>query len=301
MPPKRNWRPFEEARSYVRSLGLKGTADWLQWRKSGERPPDIPTNPNTIYKDEWTSMGDWLGTGRSPQGEWRSFEEAREHARSLGLNSVREWEEYCKSGDRPGDLPALAHRAYKGQGWTGWGDFLGTGNVRYREWRPYEEAREYARGLGLRSYKEWQAFMASPRRPADIPVVPSVVYKDDGWSGWADWLDTENYRVTWRPFEEAREFARGLGLGGQNEWFAYCRGGEKPEDIPYDPRSAYQEQGWVSMGDWLGTGNIYSGYRQWRPFEEARAYIRSLGIRTVAEWHEYCKSGQKPDDIPPHP
>jgi len=36
------WRSFEEAREYVRGLGLKNHAEWREWAKSGERPADIP-------------------------------------------------------------------------------------------------------------------------------------------------------------------------------------------------------------------------------------------------------------------
>ena len=37
------------------------------------------------------------------------------------------------------------------------------------------------------------------------------------------------------------------------------------------------------------------------PFEEAREFVRSLGLNGIKEWTEYCKSGNKPDDIPSAP
>lgn len=37
---------------------------------------------------------------------------------------------------------------------------------------------------------------------------------------------------------------------------------------------------------------------KYRSFEEASKFIGSLGIESWTEWHEYCKSGKKPDDIP---
>ena len=39
-------------------------------------------------------------------------------------------------------------------------------------WRRFEDAREYARSLGLRSGTEWRAFVASGKLPSDIPVSP---------------------------------------------------------------------------------------------------------------------------------
>jgi hypothetical protein len=55
------------------------------------------------------------------------------------------------------------------------------------------------------------------------------------------------------------------------------------------------------MGDWLGTGTIATLQREYRPFEEAREYIRKLGINTQEEWREYRKSDNKPPDIPANP
>ena len=41
--------------------------------------------------------------------------------------------------------------------------------------------------------------------------------------------------------------------------------------------------------------------KQFRDFEEAREFVRSLNLKGQKEWHEYCKSGKKPDDIPQKP
>ncbi len=49
----------------------------------------------------------------------------------------------------------------------------------------------------------------------------------------------------WKPFGEAREFVRGLGLKSRSDWREYCESGEKPENIPASPRSVYGEfTGW---------------------------------------------------------
>ena len=55
------------------------------------------------------------------------------------------------------------------------------------------------------------------------------------------------------------------------------------------------------MGDWLGTGTIASYLREYRSFKEARAFARSLSLKSGAEWRDYCRSGKKPTDIPDHP
>ena len=40
---------------------------------------------------------------------------------------------------------------------------------------------------------------------------------------------------------------------------------------------------------------------QFRSFESAREFVRSLNLKNQKEWLEYCKSGNKPDDIPSNP
>lgn len=40
---------------------------------------------------------------------------------------------------------------------------------------------------------------------------------------------------------------------------------------------------------------VKGGYRT---FKQARAFVRGLGLKSVAEWRSYTKSGMRPDDIP---
>ena len=58
-------------------------------------------------------------------------------------------------------------------------------------------------------------------------------------------------------FEEARRFARTLGLRSQMQWQAYAKGqmpevGSRPDNIPSNPYDTYRGCGWVSWPDWLG-------------------------------------------------
>ena len=96
---KKQWRPFKEARKFVRSLKLESGTYWREYSKSGKKPPDIPYNPDRNYK-EWKGMGDWLGTGNiaSQVRKYRSYNEARKFVRSLKFKNFEQWKEYTKSG-----------------------------------------------------------------------------------------------------------------------------------------------------------------------------------------------------------
>lgn len=34
---------------------------WRAWAQSGQKPKDIPANPEKAYADEWLGWRDWLG------------------------------------------------------------------------------------------------------------------------------------------------------------------------------------------------------------------------------------------------
>jgi superfamily II DNA or RNA helicase len=104
----------------------------------------------------------------------------------------------------------------------------------------------------------------------------------------------------YQSFEEAKKFLRSLDLKNQKEWQKYCKSGKKPDNIPYHPDRAYKDQ-WKGFGDWLGTGTIATQDRIFLSFDEARQFIRSLGLKNQQEWRKYLKSGKKPDNIPSEP
>jgi hypothetical protein len=142
-----NFRTFEDARAYVHKLGLQSNGDWRAYCGSGEKPEDIPSNPQIVYADVgWEGFGDWLGTGRR-RGNWRPFEQARAYVHKLGLKSIAQWEAYCNSGKKPDDIPEVPRGRYAGDGWIGIADWLGTGASRHRigGWRSFGEARTYVR------------------------------------------------------------------------------------------------------------------------------------------------------------
>ena len=331
---ERQFLPFVQARRFVRSLRLKNRAEWQSYCQgllSGRSPkPDgLPTNPAKTYEHKgWVSMGDWLGTMTVAtfDRKYRSHEKALQFVHSLGLKNRNEWGQYC-NGQRsmlppkPDDIPAAPDSYYQDHGWSGWGNWLGTGTIApfLRTYRTFEDARQFSRSIGLKNWGEWGAYCKGrlseqPPKPDDIPAVPSSHYRDKGWVSWGDWLGTgtiASLLQEFRPFGEAREFVWSLGLKSQSEWNQYRKGSlpghtPKPNDIPSSPPAAYKDQGWISWGDWLGTGNVAPKDRKYRPFKVARKFIHSIGLKSHLEWRRYCTGllpgkKPKPSDIPGNP
>ena len=113
----KKWRPFEEAKKEVHLQNFKNMKEFRKWK---QRPPDIPSHPETAYKNEgWEDYPDFLGTKSWP------FEKAREYVRKFGFKNNEEWRKWCKSGKKPDYIPSDPDKVYRNKGWNGWPDFLG--------------------------------------------------------------------------------------------------------------------------------------------------------------------------------
>jgi superfamily II DNA or RNA helicase len=302
-PHRHDWRPFQKARKFVRNLALKSIEEWKSWARSDERPIDIPIVPIAVYKHKgWISWGDWLGTGRiaSFKRVYRTFDEAHSFVQGLGLKNQADWRKWAKSAERPSDIPSDPARVYMHRGWVNVGDWLGTGQVASQNmvYRPYELAQDFVRTLGLKNQDEWKKWVKSEARPSDLPAWPDGVYKNKGWVNWADWLGTKNKKGGNRAFKDARAFAHSLKIRTREEWGKWSKSNDRPSDIPANPAGVYKRNGWAGWGDWLGTGAIAPIKKEFLPFEESRAFARSLKLKSISEWHKWAKTRERPDNIP---
>lgn len=309
-------------------------------RDKGTWPPDLPAHPEQVYVGRgWSSWGAFLGTGsvtqqrkiQSSRKKFRSHDQAREWVRTLKLRSSMQWYRF-RNGDLPDvgvlppDIPYCPDRSYVGKGWVSWDDFLGV------DWMPFHEARSFARSFHFSGQRAWKQYCKGarpdlPPKPEDIPAAPWKAYENRGWAGWRDWLGTEKpvrepaapkspakpraprkpRPSRFRDFESARAFARSLQLESSTQWYAYVQGkrpdkGTKPHDIPSSPHGTYETE-WRGWGDWIGRPeNIAPFRKQFRSFEEARAFARTLGLRTGDDWQKWSViPGNRPRDVPSRP
>ena len=132
---KAQFLPFDEALAVARSLGrarMSGQVEWVAWCRNGMRPPNMPSTPQSTYKDVgWQGWGHWLGTGnqKHQKKSFLPFDEVLRVARSLRLVSQKEWELWCRSGARPANVPARPDQAYVHDGWMGWTHWLYHANL----------------------------------------------------------------------------------------------------------------------------------------------------------------------------
>ena len=171
-------------------------------------------------------------------------------------------------------------------------------------WLPFEEAREQVRTLGLKNSMEWRVLSKSQSRLQNIPAKPDRVYSNDGWKNMGDWIGTGFISTKQREyldFESARKYVRLLKLKNTDEWRNYCKSILRPLEIPSNPNVVYKNKGWVSLGDWIGSGSIASKDSNYYSFEQSREFIRALNLKNQIEWRNYRKSDLRPNYIPSNP
>jgi hypothetical protein len=89
-----------------------------------------------------------------PKQQWRSFADASEFVRSVGLKNQGEWSAYAKSEAKPSDIPADPRCTYSSD-FRRIDDWLGTGSENLRALRsvcfccfPWRGAQHFATAFG---------------------------------------------------------------------------------------------------------------------------------------------------------
>jgi superfamily II DNA or RNA helicase len=133
----RTWRPFKPARDFVRTLGLSGHAEYIEWSKGVLKdkpifPDDLPVDLYGAYEKEkdWKGVSDFLGS--RPSGKYIKmwpFERSRAFVQKLNLQSSTEYFIWADGGlkgvpQKPPEIPTVPRKKYR-EHWRGWDNWLG--------------------------------------------------------------------------------------------------------------------------------------------------------------------------------
>ena len=248
---------FKKARKFVRELKLKNTSEWNEYRKSGNKPDNIPSTPNMVYKsDGWIDWPDWLGNGNlsNKNRNWLTYEECQKFVQKNNITSQVEWEKFGKSGKRPSNVPSHPDREFTKQ-WKSWPDFLGTDRVahQYRKFKSYKDTRNFAITLNLKTQSGWKKYCRTNKIPKDIPVAPDIFYKKQGtWISWGDFLGTGTIAYQNREYlspQEVKPVLKKLfkehNIKNLREWQKFAKTHKKLLEelrIPYDILNVYSKE-----------------------------------------------------------
>ena len=194
--------PFEEAVELIRKENIQSYRDYMLWYDL-HHPVRIPRRPDRTYAKDWKGWGYYLGNYNEPvpnhpRNNFRSYEDAKIFAQKLGFSSVTQWHEYCKSGDKPDDIPARPDvHYYKTGDWFSWTEFLGT-RIEHRI-KSAQEAKQYfyiARYPDVQHPNIYTAGLTSSVintiRDEKFKVLKIYEYFED--FDWLDLLDTYGER-----------------------------------------------------------------------------------------------------------
>jgi hypothetical protein len=98
--------PFAVERAYARKLKLRSWKEWKAWRKSGQRPSNIPANPDKTYRDDGgVSMPDWLGYGSAGGAATSARSSSSSSSATTAPKKTKKKRKRRSSTSHPSDLP----------------------------------------------------------------------------------------------------------------------------------------------------------------------------------------------------
>ena len=107
------------------------------------------------------------------------------------------------------------------------------------------------------------------------PASPHRIYINKGWKGWNDFLGNE-----WPEFEKLKKLVKGR-FKKAREYSEY-----REENWPSAPDLSYQNKGWKTWCDFLGTEERY---KVWPDFKTLRKEVRKLGFKSSIEYQKNRK------------
>jgi len=267
------WPPYEEVKRWVREQGITTRTQYRNY----DRPFDIPAAPETVYRGQWVSWYDFLGTV-SPR-EHVSYLEAQAWAQSQHIQSLGQW----RRTELPVGIPRDLHKVFRKE-WVDIYEFLGT--PRPAAIVSYREAKAWALSQGFISGGEY----LRAEHPPGIPAAPDATYKDQ-WVSWYDFLDQEP-PLEFVTYREARAWARASGIETAKSFYS----ARLPSGMTNHPDAIYKDE-WVNWYEFLGTKMRAGDRRMRKSYEEVRAWVRSAGITSEREFRQV----ELPSGIPRAP
>jgi hypothetical protein len=158
----------------------------------------------------------------------------------------------------------------------------------------------------ITSQKKWNNY--KPNLPFFIPKRPDLVYKNNGWESWGDFLNTNNIpnnKTSYVTYSECKLYFLENRIKTQKEFNSFVKENRNtiPSNIPKAPEHVYKNNGWESWGSFLNSNYKSHINYQYINFETLKNKMLELKIDTK---EKYLKNRKKIIsltnlDIPSHP
>ena len=177
---------------------------------------------------------------------------------------------------------------------------LGGGSIIYK--LTYDEVKKIVKELNIISKIDWYRYIKMHDLPDGVSRAPSTTYKNRGWISWGDFLGTGNKwdnDVNYLSYEEGKKFLLKYNLKTEKDYYMFIK--HNKINLPLKPNRFYKNRGWVSWGDFLGTGKIANQFREFYTYDEFKLKIKELNIKTFTEFKKFVINNKVDKKIPTNP
>jgi hypothetical protein len=180
---------------------------------------------------------------------------------------------------------------------------IGGGTIKYT--KSYDEVKDWVQSnLGVKSINQWRKYIKNNDLPDFISKNPYQAYKHRGWISWGDFLGTnrvsDNY-VERLSYQEAKCLLEPLNIQSATEYRKLHDEGKLPNTLPKKANRYYGNRGWVSWCDYLSNGLIANQLREFYTFEEFKAKVIELGLKTFISYKRYILENKADLKLPTNP
>ena len=213
---------------------------------------------------------------------YRSYEDAKEATKRLGINTENEYRRGFKANPR---LPSKPYVTYKNKGWIDWPNFFGRETTEFYSY--YLEAKLATQKLNIKTFIEYRK---KYKEDAKLPSQPDRTYHKKGWVSWSDYFGTTDTTI-YESYEEAKLAARALLIKSYTE---YKERHAEDQRLPSSPQRKYNKNGWNGFPEFLGVDKV----ELYQTIEEAINAVAKLKIKTEKEYRIRYKEDKRLPNSP---
>lgn len=252
---------------------------------------DFLQTPNSHLRGHGCRKCKYDALNEMHRKEFVLYNEAKEYAITLKINSTNEWKNIVKTSEFRKDIPKAPDQYYKNCGWKSWGEFLGTGTIApfNIEYENYNQLETEILNLKLETKDEYLIWRKENKREYNTPHNPEQTYKNTGWISWGKFLGTNRMSVAnkhnqYVSYSELSKLVCLLKIKTKQEYITWKKISD--EKYPLTPNVTYKNNGWIN---WYCFLNNTTTSFSFMPFKDAKNLVQEQNFKNIKEYFNWRK------------
>tara|TARA_Y100000034_G_C6888293_1_gene408193 strand:+ start:1697 stop:2323 length:627 start_codon:yes stop_codon:yes gene_type:complete len=179
-----------------------------------------------------------------------SMEKAAAYVFSQALTKQKDFKEAYKDNRIPRVIPRDPRKFYTG--FKSWAEFIDIGEREYQQngvpsttIPTYDTLREEVQKKHISTRLAYNESAKNGELGELAPARPDIVYQE--FRTWSLFLAKSSSDV-FLSFSQAKTKVKEMGIKTSTQWFELCSQGNRPPEIPFNPKEYYSEwQGWTAF------------------------------------------------------